>query len=430
MHQDTKKLFKHLWHLLFLKGLSRLIPLITIPWLVRTIGLEKLGVIKWVEAIADYLLVFMGYGFRYTATQQIASYQPDKQLVGQLLGAVYTIKAVAIILAGGMLLLLMHIMPQLQALSAYLLTYYAVIVISMLFPCFVFQGLDQMHWMTWINLLAKLVFLASIMLWVRTPADALLYHLCLALSYLLRLGIAFVWLYYGWHIRIGKPTWSMIVQQLQQGLPIFLAQLATNSYGRLPAIFLGFFVGPLSVATHVLGTKVVYTLTSMIDPFNQALYPIASKKLSANIQSGIRFVGRVAWIGLAVLAILGMVSWYFADAIVQLLANQAMPEAVQVLKLYAWLPCMVLITHLMGVAILLPLNAGYQYTLTMLLAGMFCMVLHFLLVPLLQIPGAVWSVWLTETLATALLLFFAYKRIKFFMQQEVVAYPQKCKFAE
>ena len=50
-------------------------PLTIFSLLVRKVGLEQLGILKFVEAIASSFLILVSYGFRYSATQQIFSIQ-------------------------------------------------------------------------------------------------------------------------------------------------------------------------------------------------------------------------------------------------------------------------------------------------------------------------------------------------------------------
>jgi PST family polysaccharide transporter len=412
MNKATDRFLQHLFHLTFLKGFARFLPLITIPFLIRTIGLEKLGTIKWVEAMADYFLLFIGYGFRYTATQQIASYPRNKQLLGRLIGSVYTIKLVAMLLCGALSWLLVALVPPLQALKAYWWTYYIVIVVSMLYPCFILQGLDQMFWMTGINLVSKILFLITILWCIHEPADALLYHQCLAMAYLLRLIMAWCVLYYKLGITILLPTWSIILYQLRAGFYIFCGQLMTNFYCRLPEIFLGFWGGAWSVGVYVLGSKVVYTMTSMVEPFTQALYPIAYQKWQMGIAIGLPFIKKIAWISFGLLASIGLLYGYWAENIIQLLADNPIFEAVQVLRLYTWLPCINLITNIVGISVLVPLKAPRRYVVTIFMASLVCMCLHILWVPKWQILGAACSMLVTEVFAIILMIFWAYRKIR------------------
>jgi PST family polysaccharide transporter len=166
------------------------------------------------------------------------------------------------------------------------------------------------------------------------------------------------------------------------------------------------------VAVYSLGDKIIRTTLGMIDPFTQAMYPTAYKKLTVNKQAGIYFVARIAVISLTVLAFLGSIYWYFAASIIQMLAGQAIPAIVSILRLHAFLPCIVILCNIVGIGILLPLQVGYKYTLTMLSAGILCAGLHFALVPIWQAQGAAWAIIFTEAFATTMMLFWAYKQYK------------------
>lgn len=393
-------------------------PLIIFPLLVRTVGLEQLGILKLVEAIASYFLILVSYGFRYSATQQIAHYRDDKRLVGQILGAVYSAKVVAIGLCWAVVGGLILFVPQIQQLQAYFLTYLLAAVISRLFPCFVFQGLDSMLWMTSIRLLAKTVLLMGVVIFIRSPADARLYHVLLGVTELLQLMIALYVIYYIWGIRIRIPTWPMIALQLRRGLPIFLAQLPITFYTRLPKIFLGFLVDASSVGLYLLGVKAVRLVLVMVDPFTRILFPLAHKNLVSNFQEGVRFISKIALGSLAILVAIGGCYWFFAASIVQVLAGQVIQDAVWILRLHAFLPCVVILSNILGMCLLIPLGAGRAYTLTTWVTGLLCVVLHLVLVPPLQARGAAVAILLCEVFSVFMLIWATYRSATILLTQE------------
>ena len=418
MHRDLHTFLRHLCQLFFLKRVSRVVPLITLPLLVRTVGLEQLGIIKFVEAIASYFLLLISYGFRYSATQQIAQYKENKHVLGQILGAVYAIKLVAIglcgVVAGGLILCI----PRIQQWQAYFLTYLLAAVISRLFPCFVFQGLDKMLWMTFIRLLAKTVLLTGVVLFIRNPADARLYHILLGVAELLQLIIALYVIYYLWGIRISVPKRSMIALQLRQGLSIFLAQLPITFYTRLPKIFLGFLSNASSVGLYLLGVKAARLILIMVDPFTRILFPLAHKNLARSFQEGLWFISKITLGTLAILAVLGGCYWLFAAAIVQLLAGQVIQDAVWILRLHAFLPCVVILSTILGMCLLIPLGAGSMCTLITWTTGLLCVVLHLVLVPQLQARGAAIAILMCEVFSMVMLGWATYRATTVLLPQK------------
>ncbi len=412
MQQDTKVFLSNFLHLAFLKGISRVIPLFTTPFLISKLGLANVGTIEFVKALSFYFTTFVSYGFRYSATKHISLHKDQKDIVGQIVSSVYALKLIAIIISFFIVLGLIWTVPSIRQDQIYLLGFFPVVIASTLFPTFVFQALEKMQWLTTLNLLTKLLFIGSIFTLIREPSDAILLPILLAAVDILRLAIAVYVVYYKLKIPFLLPTRAIMVAQLKEGVHIFFPELAVMFYTRMPAIFLRIFVGSTAVAVYSLGDKIVRTTIGMIEPFVQALYPVAYKKLASDRQVGIHFIRQVALVSLASLAVLGAFYWYFADTLIRLLAGKPMPEVITIFRLHAFMPCLAILSNVVGIGVLIPLQAGNKYTLSMLTAGIVCAGLHFLLVPALQAQGAAWSIVSAEALATGMILFWAYRQTR------------------
>jgi PST family polysaccharide transporter len=411
MNRDTKVFLNNVFHLTFLRGISRVTPLIYTPFLISKLGMANVGSIEFAKALSFYFTAFISYGFRYSATKQISLHKNQRTFVGQIVSSVYTLKLIGIFMSFLVILGLIWTVPSIRQDQIYLLSFFPVVIASTLFPTFVFQALEKMQWLTTLNLVSKLMFIVSIFTLIRTPADTILLPILLGAVDLFRLAIAIYLVYNKLGVAFCWPNRAIMVGQLKEGVHIFFPELATMFYARLPAIFLRLFVGPSAVGIYSLGDRLIRTTTSMIDPFMQALYPVAYKKLVMDKQSGIHFISRVALISLTSLGALGVFYWYFADSIIEVLSGKAMPEGVSILKLHAFLPCIIILSNIVGIGVLLPLKAGNKYTLSMLMAGLVCVGLHFWLVPTLQVQGAAWSILIAESFATVMMVFWAYREL-------------------
>ncbi|MEN0016329.1 MAG: oligosaccharide flippase family protein [Bacteroidota bacterium] len=399
-------LLGHFAQLAFLKAISRVLPLITIPFLVRTIGVCQYGTLEFVKSLSFYFTTLISYGFQYSSTRDISQHRDDKKTIGTLLGAVYTIKLAAILASCVIMGLLIYWVPSIRQVESYCWAFLAVVTASALFPVFVFQGLDKMKWATILNLIGKLLYLVSIFVFVRRPSDAILVPLLLALTDTIRLVLSCTIVYYVFDLRLHRPTWSLICAQIREGWHLFFSQLSIIFYTPLPAIFLGFFIGPDSVAIYSLGDKIVRTTITMIDPFTRALFPIASKRMLQNPQAGLQFITKMACMSLLVLLFISLSYWILAPRIMGLLTVNPVPEAVYIFRLHAFLPCFIIVSSILGMAGLIPAGVGSRYTLTMVMAGLICTLLHFILVPGMEARGAAWSMLICEIFATLMLIFW------------------------
>jgi PST family polysaccharide transporter len=62
---------------LILQGTNYLLPLLTVPYLVRVLGVENYGRVAFAYAFIQYFVVLTDYGFNLSATQKVALLRDD-----------------------------------------------------------------------------------------------------------------------------------------------------------------------------------------------------------------------------------------------------------------------------------------------------------------------------------------------------------------
>ena len=69
---QTKTILSNIVALFTLQGLQYLIPLILLPYLVHTLGIEYFGLLSFAIATIAFFRAMVSYGFDFTGTKQIA----------------------------------------------------------------------------------------------------------------------------------------------------------------------------------------------------------------------------------------------------------------------------------------------------------------------------------------------------------------------
>ena len=76
---DNKNLINNIFSLSILHGLNYILPMLTIPYLVRVLGPEYFGLLAYATSIISFFILITDYGFNLSATRQVSIHREDKK---------------------------------------------------------------------------------------------------------------------------------------------------------------------------------------------------------------------------------------------------------------------------------------------------------------------------------------------------------------
>ena len=86
------KVTDNFMYLSVLNALNILLPLITLPYLMNTVGKANYGIYSYVYMVLQYVITFSTYGFNFSATKQISQCRDDKDKVNTIYNSVIVSK--------------------------------------------------------------------------------------------------------------------------------------------------------------------------------------------------------------------------------------------------------------------------------------------------------------------------------------------------
>jgi len=134
---------KNIISLYFLQISYYVLPLITIPYLVRVLGPEKFGLVAFGQSFITFFVLFVNYGFDLTVTREISVKHKNNKEVSRISCSVWVAKALLCSIGLLVLFLLIMFVPKMNQNSLLLLLLFGIAIGNMLFPNWLYLGLED-----------------------------------------------------------------------------------------------------------------------------------------------------------------------------------------------------------------------------------------------------------------------------------------------
>ena len=327
--------------LTLLQALNYILPLVSLPFLLRVLGLEAFGAVSFVRGVMLVLFLIVDYGFNYSAVRQLSTVRDDCLALNEILGAVSAARLAVTVVVSFAILFLCAIIPKLSHnTEGFVLSLGSVLGYALAQNWF-FQAIEKMGHLTAVNGAGRLLFLALIVLYVRSPADQNLVIGLEAISYL-SAGFFSLYLLRRELAEIPKvPRPHAVLMALKEGWHYFLTTAAISSYTALITPVLGLLTGNVTVAVYVAAERPVRAVTALIGPLIQALYPYMSRLGSQQPQKIFAANRRIFLISFVGMGFVSAAIYGLSGPVVRVLYRTPSIDIIRVMQILAPLPLLI-----------------------------------------------------------------------------------------
>lgn len=383
-----------------------LLPLITVPYLVRVLGAERFGTLAFGQGLMAYFTAMVSYGFDWSATRKISVERNKVEIVSRVVANVWGAKFLLCILSFLTLLLLIQLVPRVGEVSTLMIVLFGGVFGSVLFPTWLFQGLERMGPISWINLWVRSAVVVAMFFFVRKPQDFIIYAGLSSsgtiVAGLLGIGIAFRTL----RLRLTWPTWSGILESFREGWVLFLSNSAIVLYTAGNAFILGLMANDVVVGYYTAGEKIIRACANLLGPLSQALFPRFSRLAQESKSAALLWARRLLLIMGGSAFVLSAIVFFGAELVVRVVLGPSYHPSVSVVRILALLPFLIAISGVLGVQLMIPFGREKAILLIVLGAGCLNVALATVFAPFWKAEGMAISVLLAEVFTCA--GYFAY----------------------
>lgn len=368
-------LLSNILFLVALQGANYVIPLITLPYLVITLGVEKFGVLALAQAVIAYFTILVEYGFNLSATRSVATNVHDREYLSLLFASVITIKLGLLAFAALVLTIIVGSFDRLAAESAVYYLTFAALFGSVVFPVWYFQGVEDMKYITYINIFSRLASTLAIFIFVREPQDYILVPMLNSLGSIVGGSIAF-----GIALRrvgLCMPPMSMIKSTMVESTSLFVSNASITLFTASNTLILGLFSTNAVVGVYSAIERLMMAVKGLYAPLYQALYPWLSRKDFDNIVLIVRRLAAYVFIpGLVITVICFVFARYILNVVY---GSSGISQHAYVFQIFSFVFVLSALSMLFNYLFLNAVRAYRVRMLVLLASGVFNVVFSFIL---------------------------------------------------
>ena len=230
-----KSLQKNFLYNVLYQILLVILPLITAPYISRTLGATAVGVYSYTYSVAYYFLLIAMLGIGNHGNRSIAAVRDDRKKLNKTFSSIYSLQVITFsiaILAYAIYLILFVKDNRLIVLLQ------LIYVTSGLFDIgWLFFGLEQFKLTVARNTLIKISTVVLMFVFVHKPSDLWKYTLIMSAGTLF--SQAYLWLYVKKYVSFKKCSVKEITSNIKPVLILFIPVLAYSIYKVMDKIMLG-----------------------------------------------------------------------------------------------------------------------------------------------------------------------------------------------
>ncbi len=409
-----RSLIQNFTSLSFLQIANYLFPLIVLPYVVRVLGPAKYGLINFAAAFIAYFNLISDYGFNLSGTKEVSIIRDDKERLSKTFSTIITIKLLLSIISFLVFISIVYFIPFFKENWEVYLLSYGFVIGGVLFPGWFYQGMEQMKYITIIQVFVRSIVTVLIFILIKEENDYLLLVLLNSSAQILIGAAGLVVAGIKFKIRFRLPSFEEIKIQLKSGWNIFQSMIAINVYTTSNTFVLGLFASETVVGYFAAADKIRMAFQGIQSVLAQTVFPHVNKLAKESHQKFVFFIKKLLKLETAVGFSISVILFLFSYQLTGLILGNKFAASGELLRIISVLPLLISLSNVFGIQTMIPLGYDRAFNRVISSSALLHIILLLVLVPEYFAVGTSVAVVITEFVVTLLtFLFVVRKKILF-----------------
>ncbi len=325
--RNNKTIAQNTGYLTIIEFVHLLLPFVALPYVLRTIGTERYGMVAFAQTIVSYFTIVINYGLDVYAVKEVAVNRDDKKSLNEIVSTVISAKFLLFIMSFVVFLLCFAFVPFMSQHKFLMFCALGPWMTELFFPIWFFQGIEKMKYVTIVNCMSLLFYTVTVFIFVRQESDFEYVALLQSSGQFIAGMVAFYCLLIVEKVSLHIPPIKMVKKVFKQSFPFWLSRVSSVFNMNLAKTVSGLVLSMESVAAFDLAHKIVNAILIPTRMLNKAAYPHIAR--TQNRAFATKFLFIVSFVAFS----LSLVACLLAPFIIEFFSGYRMQEAIDILRI-------------------------------------------------------------------------------------------------
>lgn len=373
-----------------------LFPFIIYPYILRTLGVDNIGICDFVDSIINYFVLFSMLGISIVGVREIARANGNTEQLNSSFSSLFTLNCITTTIATIVLIGAVFFISSLQPYKSLLFIGIIKLLGNFLLIDWLYKGIEDFKYITVRTIAVKIAFIIAVFIFVRNSDDYIIYYFCYAMMYAVNAIVnsykASTFVKLKFHnlqlTAIAKPFLIM-------GLYLIL----TSMYTTFNTAYLGFATNTTQVGYYTTATKMFTLLLAIYTALTTIMLPRMSALLAkGQIDEFKRLIQKSLLALLTVSIPIIIIAIVFTPDFIHIMAGEGYEGAITPARIVMPLVFIIGYEQILVIQILMPLQKDNAILTNSFIGALVGISMNLLLVSQLHCKGSAFA-WVISEIA-------------------------------
>jgi len=386
---------------ILLKVMNVVFPLITFPYVSRTLGSDAYGRIAFVGSVISYFSLVASLGIPSYGIRQCAKVRDDTNELSKTVKELLTLNFIFLAITYTVFIFCILAIPRFREDIDLLLIYSAGIILQTAGVEWFYQSIEQYDYITLRNFIFKIIFIILLFSLVHSPQDVRVYCIIIVGGSVGSNILNFLRLQKYVNLRI---RYNLDLQKhIRPIFTLFFYYAATTIYTNLDSVMLGFLTTTKDVGFYNASVKVKNILVGIITALGSVALPRISYYLEHKDSENFNKLVKTSFS--CVLFISIPFAIYFvmeAEPVLMFLAGEEYAPAISAMRIITPSIIFIGLGSVTAYQLLIPLGKDRMTLIGAVTGAVVDTVVNFILIPKYKAAGAAWGTLIAEIVVSSM----------------------------